>query len=376
MEMRCYCQKPMKFRVSATCGDARAATLETFRGNIKTPAFMPVGTLGAVKGIAPQELAALGFDVMLANAFHLWLRPGEDIVAAHGGLHGFGGWRRPILTDSGGYQIFSLRTRRTLTEEGAHFSAPHNGEKRLLTPELCMQIQSSLKSDIAMVLDECAAANEEYSVVQNAMQLSMRWARRCKESRGDIPALFGIVQGGVFKDLRAESVAELIDIGFDGYAIGGLAVGEEKSLTADIVAATAEMLPVDSPRYLMGVGTPADIASAVLRGADMFDCVLPARNARNGQLFTSAGVLRIKNARHRRDESPPDEKCGCPVCRNFSRAYLHHLFAVNDILAARYMTIHNLAHYRGLMRRLRHAIKNNTLSEVVREIELAESEKD
>ena len=366
----------MRFKVSAICGKARAATLQTARGNIKTPAFMPVGTLGAVKGIAPWELAALGFDVMLANAFHLWLRPGEDIVAAHGGLHGFAGWQRPILTDSGGYQIFSLRTRRTLTEEGAHFSAPHNGEKRLLTPETCMQIQSALKSDIAMVLDECAAANEEYSVVQNAMKLSMRWARRCKKTRGDIPALFGIVQGGVFEDLRAESAAELIEIGFDGYAIGGLAVGEEKSRTADIVAATASMLPVDSPRYLMGVGTPADIASAVLRGADMFDCVLPARNARNGQLFTGAGVLRMKNARHRRDDSPPDENCNCPVCRNFSRAYLHHLMSVNDMLAARYMTIHNLAHYRALMRRLRYAIKNNTLPEVVREIESAELEKD
>ena len=330
---------------------------------------MPVGTLGAVKGVAPHELAVLGFDIMLANAFHLWLRPGEDIVAAHGGLHGFGGWRWPILTDSGGYQMFSLRARAVISEAGALFRAPHNGEKRLLTPEISMAVQRALGADIVMVLDDCPPPACDQAVVRDSMRLSMRWARRCKTAHGDSPAaLFGIVQGGVHAQLRAESAAALADIGFAGYAIGGLAVGEDKALTDEVVAATATQLPAAAPRYLMGVGTPADIARGVLCGMDMFDCVLPARNARNGHLYVGDGVLRIKNARYRRDLLPPDEQCDCPVCRSFSRAYLHHLLTVNEMLGARYMTIHNLAHYRRLMRRLRHAIKNNTLPAVVREI--------
>ena len=361
----------MQFKISAVCGTARAGFIQTARGNIKTPAFMPVGTLGAVKGIAPSELAALGFDIMLANAFHLWLRPGEDIIAAHGGLHGFCGWRRPILTDSGGYQIFSLRKHRRLDENGALFSAPHSGEKRLLSPEICMQIQRALGVDIAMVLDDCPSPDNDYAAIRDSMHLSMRWARRCKSAYGGNSAIFGIVQGGVYDDLRAESAATLTDIGFDGYAIGGLAVGEDKTRMADIVAATTAQLPVATPRYLMGVGTPSDIAGAVLRGVDMFDCVLPARNARNGHLFTGDGILRMRNARHRRDSSPPDANCSCPVCRNFSRAYLHHLLSVNEMLGARYMTIHNLSHYRRLMHRLRQAINNNTLPAVVREIEAA-----
>ncbi len=360
----------MKFNITQTCGNARAGKIFTARGNIKTPAFMPVGTLGAVKGIPPHELSALGFDIMLANAYHLWMRPGEKIIADHGGLHGFGGWRKPILTDSGGYQIFSLQTHRTITEEGAHFRAPHNGEKRLLTPELCMQIQRDLASDIVMVLDECPSPEQPRDKIEAAMRLSTRWARRCKTAHGDNPAaLFGIVQGGTDLDLRARSAADLTEIGFDGYAIGGLAVGESKALTADTVAAVATMLPATTPRYLMGVGSPADIAGAVLRGIDMFDCVLPARNARNGHLFVSDGILRMRNARHRTDTSPPDKDCNCPTCRNFSRAYLHHLLTTNEMLAARYMTIHNLSHYRKLMSRLRAAIKDNTLEATVKQIE-------
>lgn len=360
----------MKFRISDSCGAARAGVISTARGDIKTPTFMPVGTLGAVKGIPPSALAELGFDVMLANAFHLWLRPGEDIIAAHGGLHGFCGWRRAILTDSGGYQIFSLRARRTIGEDGALFRAPHSGEKRLLTPELCIAIQHSLGSDIAMTLDDCPSPDNAKDDIRRSMLLSLRWARRCKDAHRGNGALFGIVQGGVYADLRALSAAALREINFDGYAIGGLAVGESKEDCRRTIAETAALLPRDKPRYLMGAGTPSDIAAAVLRGADMMDCVLPARNARNGHLFTSRGVLRMRNARHRRDSSPPDSECDCPVCRVFSRAYLHHLLATNEMLGAQYMTIHNLAHYRRLMRDLRRAIKNGTLPSLVRQIEL------
>ena len=363
----------MDFQITATCGAARAGAIRTARGEVRTPAFMPVGTRGAVKGVSPSELAALGFDMMLANAFHLWLRPGEDIVAAHGGLHGFAGWRRPILTDSGGYQIFSLRKKRTLSEEGALFSAPHSGEKRLLTPEICIRIQRDLASDIAMVLDDCPSPQNSKDEIRRSMELSMRWARRGKIAHGDSPAaLFGIVQGGVYEDLRAESADALVGIGFDGYAVGGLAVGESKDMLAATVAATAEKLPREKPRYLMGVGAPADIARAVLRGIDMMDCVLPSRNARNGHLFTGGGVLRIRNARHRRDTAPLDPACDCPACRTFSRACLHHLLAANEMLAARYMTIHNLAHYRRLMKTLRQAIQDGTLPAAVRRVEMLE----
>ena len=363
----------MKFSVSAVCGAARAGRIETPRGAVKTPAFMPVGTLGAVKGITPAELAALGFDVMLANAFHLWLRPGEDVVAAHGGLHGFSGWRRPVLTDSGGYQIFSLRKRRTLSEEGAVFFAPHNGEKRALTPELCMKIQNKLGADIAMVLDDCPAPENSYAEIENSMRLSMRWAKRCKTAHGENPAaLFGIVQGGVHEKLRAESAAALVETGFDGYAIGGLAVGESKTAFRETTAAAAAALPAARPRYLMGAGTPADIARAVMCGVDMFDCVLPARNARNGYLFTGSGILRMKNAQRRHENFPPDENCTCPVCRTYSRAYLRHLLTANEMLAARHMTVHNLAYYRALMKKLRGAVKNGNLPATVREIESLE----
>ena len=345
----------VEFSVEGQAGAARAGALRLPRGDILTPAFMPVGTLAAIRGgISAPELAAIGYDIMLANAFHLHLRPGEEIVAQHGGIHGFNHWTRPILTDSGGYQIFSLKRLRAISEDGAQFQAPHSGESRFLSPEKCMAIQRALNSDIAMVLDDCAAADGDKSAAADAMRRSARWAARSKTAFGDSPnALFGIVQGGVYPDLRDESASALKDIGFDGYAIGGLAVGESRDARLATLDATLPLLPPHKPRYLMGVGTPQDIADAVARGVDMFDCVLPTRNARNGHLFTSAGVVRIRNARHRRDTGAVDPACACPLCRGYSRAYLHHLFAVGDMLAARLATIHNLTFYRNFMRALR-----------------------
>ena len=363
------CCLTVRFNIEASCGSARAGVISTARGDIATPAFMPVGTLGQVRGMPPVELAALGFDIMLANTFHLWLRPGEDIIAAHGGLHGFAGWRRAILTDSGGFQLFSLRARCKINDDGAYFRAPHNGEERLLTPEKCMAIQRALGSDIVMVLDDCPPAGGNENDIARSMRRSMAWAQRCKTAHGDnAAALFGIVQGGIFQSLRDESADALMAVGFDGYAIGGLAVGESKDAMSDILSATVRRLPMTQPRYLMGVGTPLDIAQAVAAGVDMMDCVMPARNGRNGKLFTTVGTLNIRNACHRRDLSPPDENCTCPVCRVYSRAYLHHLFAVNEMLAARLMTLHNLAHYRALMRDLRAAIIDGNLSSLIKEI--------
>ena len=357
----------MQFSLQAQCNGARTGVIHTARGDIQTPAFMPVGTYGAIKGISPEDAEKLGFDIILGNTFHLWIRPGTDIIRKHGGLHGFGGWRRPILTDSGGYQIFSLNGK--ISEEGAHFRAPHNGEARFLTPEVSMQVQRDLGSDIVMVLDECINAKADLPTAEKSMRLSMRWAARCREAHGNnAHALFGIVQGGAYQSLRDESADYLLGLGFDGYAIGGLAVGEEKSVMNAIVAETTKKLPADKPRYLMGVGTPVDIAQSVAAGIDMFDCVLPTRNARNGQLFTHAGVVKIRNACHRNDPSPPDSDCNCPVCRTYSRAYLHHLCSVGEMLAARLMTLHNLAYYRRLMSRLRAAIVTGNLPEVVRQI--------
>ena len=357
----------MKLSLQAQCGQARAGVLHAARGDIQTPVFMPVGTYGTIKGVAARDAEALGFDIILGNAFHLWIRPGTEIIRAHGGLHGFGGWTRPILTDSGGYQVFSLGGK--TSEEGVRFSAPHNGEKRFLTPELCMQIQSDLGSDIVMVLDECINAKASLVAAEKAMHLSMRWAARCRAAHsGNTNALFGIVQGGAYQHLRDESAAFLVDLGFDGYAIGGLAVGEEKKTMHAIVAETTKKLPADKPRYLMGVGTPSDIACSVLSGVDMFDCVLPTRNARNGQLFTDAGVLKMRNACYRDDTSPPDIHCDCPLCRQYTRAYLHHLLSVGEMRAATLMSIHNLAYYRRLMHRLRTAIIAGTLPQTVAEI--------
>ncbi|MCH9758956.1 MAG: tRNA guanosine(34) transglycosylase Tgt [Proteobacteria bacterium] len=361
---------PLTWQQTATCGKARAGVLSLARGTIATPVFMPVGTIGAVRGaITPPDIEQLGFDIILGNTFHLWQRPGLEVLAAHGGLHGFNNWRRPILTDSGGFQVFSLSSLRKISDDGVSFRAPHNGNTCFLSPESCMDIQRTINSDIVMVLDDCTAAGVSESAAAASMRRSMQWAHRCRTAFGDNPnALFGIVQGGIFLPLRQESAQQLVDIGFDGYAIGGLAVGEEKSQRHEVLAAMDAWLPADKPRYLMGVGTPADIALAVADGVDMFDCVMPTRNARNAQLFTSTGILRLRNACHRHDTQPLDAQCDCIVCRRFSRSYLHHLFAVGDMLAARLATLHNLAHYRRLMTRLRNGIKDGTLAAVVREV--------
>lgn len=357
------------FCVEAVCGEARAGVLRTARGEIPTPAFMPVGTFGALRGLLPDEARALGFEIILGNAFHLWLRPGAEIIRRFGGLHGFGGWRGAILTDSGGYQIYSLRERRTLSEEGAHFRSPYDGARKTLTPEICMQIQRDINSDIAMVLDECARGDSDYETAQRAMLLSCRWALRCKSAHEENPnALFAIVQGGAHQQLRDEAAQRLAEADFDGYAIGGLAVGESKDEMREVVANTAAKLPRESPRYLMGVGAPADIVDAVERGMDMFDCVLPTRNGRNGQLFCESGVLRLRGAECRGADIPPDENCGCPVCRRFSRGYLHHLFAVGDALGGRLAALHNLAFYRRLTARLRRAICDGTFVKLAREV--------
>lgn len=363
---------PLGWQVEARCGAARAGTLQLARGRIHTPAFMPVGTAAAVKGAtAPEDLQTLGYEIILANTFHLWLRPGQEVIRQHGGVHGFCGWSRPVLTDSGGFQVFSLQSLRKISEDGVHFRAPHNGESCFLTPELCMEIQHTLNSDIAMVLDDCAPATASRQTIAAAMRRSMRWAKRCADAfaaAGNRNALFGIVQGGLDDELRSESVQALLDIGFDGYAIGGLAVGESAQQRQAVLQHTCPQLPDTRPRYLMGVGRPCDIAQAVACGVDMFDCVLPTRNARNGHLFTRQGVLRIRNAQHRHATGAIDEACACWVCQRFSRAYLHHLFAIGDMLAARLATFHNLAYYRSLMHDLRQGIMTNTLDAVVHKV--------
>jgi queuine tRNA-ribosyltransferase len=352
----------MKFEVITQCGTARRGRLALAHGSVDTPVFMPVGTYGTVKAMAPNELEALGSQIVLGNTFHLWLRPGTDVIAAHEGLHRFMGWQRPILTDSGGYQVFSLGPLRKVREDGVAFASPINGDRLLLTPELSMEIQRELRSDVAMVFDECTHYPATRDEAGESMQLSLRWAARSKAAHeGNANALFGIVQGGMFDDLRDQSLAGLVDIGFDGYAIGGLSVGEPKEEMRRIEAHVSLRLPAEAPRYLMGVGTPEDIVEAVGNGIDMFDCVLPTRNARNGWLFTRRGDVKIRNARHRLDARPLDETCDCYACRNFSRAYLHHLQRANEILGARLNTIHNLRYYLTLLAELRQAIADGTL---------------
>jgi queuine tRNA-ribosyltransferase len=352
----------MKFEVIAQCGTARRGRLVLAHGSVDTPVFMPVGTYGTVKAMAPNELEALGCEIVLGNTFHLWLRPGTDVIAAHEGLHRFMGWQHPILTDSGGYQVFSLGPLRKVREDGVAFASPVNGDRLLLTPELSMDIQRQLRSDVAMVFDECTHYPATRDEAAESMQLSLRWAARSKAAHeGNANALFGIVQGGMFDDLRDQSLAGLVEIGFDGYAIGGLSVGESKEEMRRIEAYVSPRLPAEAPRYLMGVGTPEDIVEAVGNGIDMFDCVLPTRNARNGWLFTRRGDVKIRNARHRLDARPLDETCDCYACRNFSRAYLHHLQRANEILGARLNTIHNLRYYLTLLAELRQAIAGGTL---------------
>ena len=356
----------MRFSVTHRDGAARRGVVELAHGRVDTPAFMPVGTYGTVKAMSPEEVAATGAQIVLGNTFHLWLRPGLEVISRHGGLHRFMNWNGPILTDSGGFQVFSLETLRKVTEEGVHFSSPINGDRLLLTPEESMRVQKVLDSDIAMVFDECLAYPATEKKAAESMRLSLRWASRSKRAWESANALFGIVQGGVYPDLRAESVDALKRIGFDGYAIGGLAVGEPKEERLRVLEKTR--LPDDRPRYLMGVGTPEDIIEAVAAGVDMFDCVLPTRNARNGWLFTRNGDVRIRNARHRDDATPLDERCACYTCRHYTRAYLYHLDKTKEILGARLNTLHNLHYYQELMHELRHAIEGNRFAAKAKEL--------
>jgi queuine tRNA-ribosyltransferase len=350
----------MQFTLLATSGRARRGRLELAHGAVDTPVFMPVGTYGTVKAMAPNELAGLGAQIVLGNTFHLWLRPGVEVIAAHGGLHRFMGWQHPLLTDSGGFQVWSLGPLRKVREEGVTFASPVNGDRLLLTPEISMQVQRALDSDIAMVFDECTPYPATRDEAAASMQLSLRWARRSRtefDTFRSPNALFGIVQGGMFDDLREASLAGLADIGFEGYAIGGMSVGEPKGEMLAVLDHVAPRLPVDRPRYLMGVGTPEDIVAGVAAGVDMFDCVLPTRNARNGWLFTRFGDVKIRNAKHRTDTRPVDERCGCYTCGHFTRGYLHHLQRVNEILGARLNTIHNLHYYLWLAAGMREAIE-------------------
>jgi len=356
----------MKFELLKKAGKARRGQLQFARGTVDTPAFMPVGTLGTVKGMSPEELADTGAQICLGNTFHLMLRPGTSIIRQHGDLHDFMNWDKPILTDSGGFQVFSLGDLRKISEEGVTFRSPINGEKILLTPEKSMEVQRELGSDIVMIFDECTPYPATVKQAEDSMQLSLRWAERSKAAHGDNEsALFGIIQGGMYEDLRDVSLNGLTAIGFDGYAIGGLSVGEPKDDMMRILEHTAPQMPEDKPRYLMGVGKPEDLVEAVRRGIDMFDCVMPTRNARNGHLFTSEGVVKIRNARHRTDTSPLDAECDCYTCKNYSRAYLHHLDRCNEILGARLNTIHNLHFYQTLMKGMRDAIENDQFDQFV-----------
>jgi queuine tRNA-ribosyltransferase len=359
-------KKPMKYELLGTDGKARRGRLTFDRGTVETPAFMPVGTYGTVKGMKTEEVEDLGAEIILGNTFHLMLRPGTEIIEQHGGLHEFMNWDKPILTDSGGFQVFSLGKMRKITEEGVKFSSPVNGEKIMLTPERSMEVQRSLNSDIVMIFDECTpypASHEESKV---SMELSLRWAQRSKDAHaGNTNALFGIIQGGMYEDLREVSAAGLTSIDFDGYAIGGLSVGEPKEDMIRILDHTAPLIPENKPRYLMGVGKPEDLVEGVRRGIDMFDCVMPTRNARNGHLFVTNGVIKIRNARHKVDTGPLDPECDCYTCKNYSRAYLHHLDKCNEILGSQLNTMHNLRFYQRVMKELRDAIEQGKLEEYV-----------
>ena len=358
----------MQFELLTTDGAARRGRLTLAHGVVETPVFMPVGTYGTVKAMTPRDLDEIGAQICLGNTFHLWLRPGLEVIAAHGGLHRFMGWNKPILTDSGGFQVFSLGALRKITEEGVRFSSPINGDKLFLTPEISMQIQHTLDSDIVMIFDECTPYPASFEAAAESMRLSLRWAQRSRDEHDRLEnrnALFGIVQGGMYENLRDESLEGLSTIDFDGFAIGGLSVGEPKDEMAKILAHTAPRLPQHKPRYLMGVGTPEDLVHGVQTGIDMFDCVMPTRNARNGHLFTRFGDIKIKNAQHKTDPRPLDTSCDCYTCRNFSRAYLHHLHRIGEILGAQLNTIHNLHYYQTLMRELRESIATGTLAATV-----------
>jgi len=358
MSRECF----MQFNVSATDGKARRGEMTFPRGTVQTPAFMPVGTYGTVKGMLPRDIVEIGAEMILGNTFHLMLRPGTEVIKEHGDLHDFTQWHGPILTDSGGFQVFSLGDMRKITEEGVKFQSPIDGSPVFIDPETSIKVQADLGSDVVMIFDECTPYPATEKEADDSMQLSLRWAKRSKDAHGDNPsALFGIVQGGMYESLRDESLAGLVDIGFDGYAIGGLSVGEPKDDMVRILDHLADTMPADRPRYLMGVGKPADLVEGVRRGIDMFDCVMPTRNARNGHLFTSTGVVKIRNARHRHDTGPLDKDCDCYTCANFSRGYLHHLEKCGEMLSAQLNTIHNLRYYQTLMTGLRDAIAEGEL---------------
>ncbi len=351
----------MEFEVIHTCGEARRGTLTLNHGQVQTPIFMPCGTYGSVKALSPAQLEDIGVQILLGNTFHLFLRPGTEILDKLGGLHGFMSWERPILTDSGGFQVFSLGDLRKISEEGVRFRSPINGDEIFLSPEESMRIQMSLNSDIAMQFDECTPYPADKAAVKASMELSLRWGQRSRDAFESDNALFGIIQGGVYNDLRDESLAGLLEIGFEGYAIGGLSVGEPKDEMMEVITHTAPRMPADKPRYLMGVGTPQDLCEGVRRGVDMFDCVMPTRNARNATLFTSGGIVKLRNAKHRDSELPLDANCECYTCRNFSRAYLHHLDKCNEMLGPQLNSIHNLYYYLNLMAGLRTAIEEGNL---------------
>jgi queuine tRNA-ribosyltransferase len=354
----------VKFELLATSGAARRGRLVFARGTVETPAFMPVGTYGTVKAMTPEELRETGAEIVLGNTFHLMLRPGAETMRALGGLHRFMHWDGPILTDSGGFQVWSLSGLRKITEEGVKFASPVNGDRIFLTPERAIEVQHALGSDVVMQFDECTPYPATEKQARSSMELSARWAARCKTAHADNHgALFGIVQGGMYPALRSESLARLREIGFDGYAIGGLSVGEPEAERLQVLDAIGPELPPDHPHYLMGVGTPRDLVQAVARGIDMFDCVMPTRNARNGHLFTSEGVVKIRNAVHREDPRPLDPACDCYTCAHYSRAYLHHLDRCNEILGSRLNTIHNLRYYQNHMRKIREAIEQDRFAE-------------
>ena len=365
----------MEYRLIQNTEAARRGRLLFSTGQVDTPAFMPVGTYGSVKGLSPEQVAATGAQILLGNTFHLMLRPGTDIIQSHGDLHDFMGWDKPILTDSGGFQVFSLGELRKISEEGVEFRSPVDGAKVFLSPERAIEVQHKLGSDIIMVFDECTPYPATEETARESMELSMRWARRCKQAHGNNPgALFGIVQGGMYPNLRKESLQALVEIGFDGYAIGGMSVGEPKEEMWAVLDEIVQLMPEDKPRYLMGVGTPSDLVESASRGIDMFDCVMPTRNARNAYLFTSKGLLKLRNSKYREDLSPIDENCSCYTCKNFSRSYLHHMDRCKEILGAQLNTIHNLHYYQALMADLRGAIEQGTLARFARSFQKQQQE--
>jgi len=366
MEMPC-CLKKMIFNLHNQSEFARRSELVFKKGSIQAPAFMPVGTNGTVKGLTVEDLKSTGSEIILGNTYHLMLRPGDEVIRDLGGLHKFSNWDRPILTDSGGFQVWSLGDLVNLSEEGVKFSSPYDGKKIFMTPEDSIRIQENLGSDIVMAFDECTDYPSSYEDAKKSMQLSMRWAKRCKDAHNSKSTLFGIIQGGMYKDLREESLNKLIEIDFEGIAIGGLSVGESKEEKKEILQFLADKLPKDKPRYLMGVGKPEDIVEAVRYGIDMFDCVLPTRNARNGQLFTSSGVLNIRNSPYRMSEEPIDKDCNCKVCKNYSRAYLNHLDRTNEILGSMLSTYHNIFYYQSLMNEIRIALEDNIFAKFLKD---------